>query len=379
MRTVFSQYYGRGGARLHMPRPRIEPEAWNQDRRKVFGDRLIFIQRIPALLFQTRFMNILAVILAIVLFNYWLSIHYYRESHPDKKKIVQDRKLKLVLQYSAAPEKIIPKPQPAEKPQPQSLPPQPVAEQLKPVPKSVDQPEPAPKPTPKPKPKPVRKRELDFEAGLNMDKEFELPGMNTKTYTDEHVPTVKQQEARKAEVGNGLVPTMPDLALDAADNNRDMVSTSSQATRMPSVKNRQPNYNEGEEITVAVQKTERYQYPEAQAGPDNPMLPVTTRAGIKQPDKDPAEIQFAESGVSLIQLKACGPVEEAIKIKLAALVKKNGYPKECIDKTGIYRFYWPSERFTVQHFNVIIFTSQGRMATDRCEELTNACECLENN
>ncbi|MFH2065211.1 MAG: hypothetical protein ABIK15_08445 [Pseudomonadota bacterium] len=379
MRTVFSQYYGRGGARLHMSRPRIEPEAWNQDRCKVFWDRWMFILRIPALLFQTRFMNILAVILAIVLFNYWLSIHYYRESHPNKKKIVQDRKLKLVLQYPAAPEKKIPKPQPTEKPQPQSLPPQPVAEQLKPRPKSVDQPELAPKPTPKPKPKPVRKRELDLEAGLNMDKEFELPGMNTKTNTDEHVPTVKQQQTRQADVANGLVPTMPDLALDAADNNRDMVSTSSQATRMPSVKNRQPNYNEGEEITVAVQRTERYQYPEVQAGPDNPTLPVMTRTGIKQPDKDPAEVQFAESGVSLIQLKACGPVEEAIKIKLAALVKKNGYRKECIDKTGIYRFYWPSERFTVQHFNVIIFTSQGRMATDRCEELTNACECLENN
>jgi hypothetical protein len=424
MRTNISQYYGRGGARIRMSRPRIELEAWNQSLFSYVSDWRSFIRRIPELLFQTRFVNILAVILAIILFNYWLSSHYHHEIHQNIKKIEREQKLKLVLQYQAAPKKIPPKPKPilvekpkpkvVKKPKPKPLPPKPVTEKtilkFKPVvqriPKPISKSKPVVQQIPTPKPKPVKKKAMNLEASLKMDKQFDQPlvaksnrrtrrkkvsaikddfnpaGMEMagkKAYTDDYASTVKRRENQQVDFETKSDQIEADLGLSiATDKYQNIDSNSNRKKRVRSTKDRQLEHNQYEEVIVAIQEKDSYDYSEAQTTSVKPLVPVTNRTALKTSDKGQPEVKFSESGISLIQLKTCGPIEETIKKKLATLVRKKGNRKECIDETGNYKFYWPSERLTVQHFNVIIYTSQGRIATDRCEELNNACECLKN-
>lgn len=378
-----------------MSRPRIEPEAWNQDRHAMFADWQSIAKWLPKLLLQTRFINLLAVILVIVLFHYWLSSHYYREIHDTTRKIERKHELKLVLQNQATPPPILPRPKPeiADNPEPTPPQPAPVAEKPKPIPspvkkKPVIPPEPKPKsepkpvvqqiPKPMPEPSPVEKAEIDLEDSLKL---AGIGPAGPEAYTGDSRLTAKQRKNRPTDIRTQLDQIEADLASDTAANTYpDINSNSRRTNRIPSAVNRQTDYNKDEEIVVAIRETGGFDDAEVQgtsAKPLAPVRPVTDRQ--KNPEKGQPAIRFSESGISLIQLKACGPIEESIKIKLAALVKKKGYPKGCINETGNYRFYWPPERFTVQHFNVIIYTSQGRIATDRCEELTNACECLENN
>jgi hypothetical protein len=79
-------------------------------------------------------------------------------------------------------------------------------------------------------------------------------------------------------------------------------------------------------------------------------------------------------GVSLMSLEICSSSqqqEEAIKAVLSAV----GSRHSCRSNKGEFQFRGTQR---VSSFNLIIFPSQGRKPSHRCEELENAYTCLKN-
>ena len=404
--TYVSQYYGRGGARLCISRPRIAPEA----RMAYPALALRSLQVVP----PVRLLALLIVILAMTLLSNWVFNHFQR-SHVQNRKKVTPQPLKLVMQYQTAPREkpLPPQPQKIEKIKPMLPPLQPATEQPKSPPKKVVRKKTKPAkiekadvtPKPAPKPKPVVKKRIDLEDSLRMEKKFDFPAPDAGARTaarmtappassslsvDHKMPdsivdmqTIAPDRNRRknmpAEVQEKLNHLEESLAMDTSAKPYEKIETASEKEDYaPLARSRQTTFNREEEIVVNVKEGNIYDYSDVQPDQSAP-APDHSAALHSTPTEEDAtrsSASFAENGVSLVQLKACGPTEKTIKIKLAELVKEKGYPKQCADNSGIYKFFWPAERFTVQHFNVIIYTSQGRIATDRCEELTNACDCL---
>lgn len=406
--TGASQYYGRGGARLCIPRPRIETET-----RLACPARVL---RTIDIISPVRFLALLIALLAMILLSDWIFTHFHHSRIQNQKKITP-QPLKLVMQYQPTPKRkpAAPQPQKLEKPKPMLPPLQPATEQPKAAPpkvvrkkaKPAPKPKPAALPKPAPQPKPVEKKRLDLEDSLSMEKKFVFPltdagsrpaartapppassslSVNRKmpdSISDIQpvAPDRNRQRTIPKEVRNKLNHLEDDLALKRPAKPYPKIETDpAREVRVPLARTRQPAFNRESEIDVAVAEDNSYDYSDIQPDPSSQMTapPPAFKTNASDADAVQAAPGFTESGVSLIQLKACGPAEKAMKLKLAELVQKKGYPRECSDNSGIYKFYWPVERFTVQHFNVIIYTSQGRIATDRCEELTNACDCLTN-
>ena len=96
-----------------------------------------------------------------------------------------------------------------------------------------------------------------------------------------------------------------------------------------------------------------------------------TGSGGSGDGESPASVGLAR-GVSLMSLEICASSrqqEEAIKAVLSVI----GSRQNCRDEKGEFQFKGTKR---VSSFNIMIFPSQGRKPSHRCEELENAYTCL---
>lgn len=400
-------HYGRGGAKLIMPRPNVEWQEIKITRSFFLTGWIYFIKETVSLIYHIRFFLIIFLII-LVITNIMISMKFLINKSPLKD--IHQQAVNFIFQ----------------------------PEPLKPIPISpVIAPQPELK-AKEPKPETRRQKEkkpLNLEASLNIEKKFVREQKQAKKYQARRIkPKAKEQLNLKTSLNiekdfvreskQTKRRNIRKIALNPAEYNQPVIKDSLNTEKdfVPGVKRMKiPNMNrsrsllgEKEEPVLVASLSESRDF--IQPSPatntakrkhkrdnnidefndydkihvqtkdmdfsdiENNGRQITNNQNITSRSdrgrEDIKGVQFAIKGKSLETLKDCGQSEAELKIALARLVQKKGYIKKCVDRTGKYLFYWPKGRFTVSNFNVIIYPAMGRRVTDRCEELNYAINCL---
>lgn len=408
MTSYLFTHYGRGGAKLIMPRPNVEWQRIKITRSFFLTGWIYFVKETVSLIYHIRFFLIIfLIILAIT--NIMISMKFMINKSP--LKVIHQQAVNFIFQ----PEPLKPAP----------------------IPPVIEQPELKVK-EPKPEPqRPKEKKPLNLEASLNIEKNFVREQKQAKKYKARRIipkskvkeqldlktslnieknfvresKQVKTQRVRRValnpaednqliikdslntekdfvpEVKRIKIPNMhrarsishekEDLSLVASLNEKQDFMQASPETHKAVRKHKRNNnideLNDYEDIHIQTKDMDFSDFEDkSRQITNNQNMTSRSDRGIE----DIKGVQFAIKGKSLETLRDCGQLEADLKITLAKLVQKKGYIKKCIDRTGKYLFYWPKGRFTVSNFNVIIYPALGRKVIDRCEELNYAINCL---
>ncbi len=408
MTSYFFSHYGRGGAKLIMPRPNVEWQEIKITRNFFLTGWIYFIKDTVSLIYHIRFFLIIfLIILAIT--NIMISMKFVINKSP--LKAIHQQAVNFIFQ--------------PEPPKPAPIPPVIAWPELK-----------AKEPRPEP-PKPKEKKPLNLEASLNIEKNFVQKQKQAKKHqTRRIIPKSKAKEQLDLKTSLNIEKNFVQeskqiktrhvrrVALNPAEDNQLIIKDSLNREKdfVPEVKRiKIPNMHrarslsrEKEDLILVASLNEKQDF--MQASPEthkatrkhkrnnnieefnnykeihvqtkdmdfsdfeNNSRQITNKQNMTSRSdrgrEDIKGVQFAIKGKSLETLKDCGQLETDLKISLAKFVQKKGYIKKCIDRTGKYLFYWPKGRFTVSNFNVIIYPALGRKVTDRCEELNYAINCL---